>query len=195
MQHLLSPNQQDIKLEPHSPNRHTPQYPSTPSPNPYTPPQNMAGIPSYQPQPDYIYSGHSSGINEILLDLYKTNNNPVLIGESNIGTVPSASTAIGHTGTTMPITLSDTMNQLDQAANTQNPLDNNSSYIMNISSSFLNAADQLSTSFLNFLDDPVQGTQQVQQTQQAEQAQQGQNNQSDADEENMSGSFLKMNLQ
>lgn len=181
MQHLLSPSQQEIKPEPHSPKRHTPQYSTTPSPNPYFPQPNLAGIPSYQPQPDYIYSGNSVGFNEILLDLYKTNN-PV-IGESNIA---STSTAVSSTGTTMPIPLSDTTNQLDQAANTQNPLDNNS-YIMNISSSFLNAADQLSTSFLNFLDDPTQGNQQ------AQQAQQGQNDQ--ADEENMSGNFLKMNLQ
>lgn len=194
MQHLLSPNQQEIKLEPHSPKRHTPQYPNTPSPNPYVPQQNLAGISCYQPHPEYTYSGDSSGINEILLDLYKPNN-PV-IQERNIADIcadPSPSTAIAHTGTTMPITLPDTnMNQLDQAANTQNPLDNNSSYIMNISS-FLNEADQLSTlstGFLNFFNDPVQGCQQVQQAQQ-----QGQNEQADADEENMSGSFLRMNLQ
>lgn len=192
MQHLLSPKKQEIKLEPHSPKRLTPQNPNTPSPNPYVPQQNFAGIPSYQPQPDYTYSGDS--INEILLDLYKPNN-PV-IGESNtvdicVGSSPS--TAIDPTRTTMSITLPHTnMNQLDQAANTQTPLDNNSSYIMNISS-FLNEADQLSTlstGFLNFFNDPVQGCQPVQQAQQHDR-----NEQADADEENVSGSFLRMNLQ
>lgn len=196
IQHLLSPNQQEIKLEPHSPNRHTPQYPSTPSPNPYTSQQNLAAFSSFQTQPNYIYSSNTSGINEILLDLYKTDN-PVIVNSNIANTCAGLSTSIaaGPTGTTMPISLSDAMNPLDQTANT-NPLDNNNSYIMNISSSFLNAADQLSTSFLNFLDDPVQGIQQGQQVEPAQQAQQCQNDQADDnDDENISGSFLKMNLQ
>lgn len=180
MQHLLSPNQQEIKREPYSPNRKTPQHPTTPSPNPYVPQPNLASVSNYQPQPDYWYAGNSSSFNELLLDFYKPNS-PV-IEKSKIadtGAVPSTSNAVGPTGTTMPITLTDTMNQLDQAANTQNPLDN-SSYFMNMDSSLLNAENQLSENFLNFFNDPVQGTP----------AQQEQIDLVD----NMPDSFIRMNL-
>lgn len=188
MQHVLPPNKQEIKLEPHSPNRRTPQYAATLSPNPYVQQPNLASVSNYQPQPDYYYSGNSSSFNELLLDFFKPNS--PIIGKSKIadtGAGPSNSNAVDPTGTTMPITLTDTTNQLDRAANTQNPLDN-SSYLMNIDSSLLNAENQLSENFLNFLNDPAHGTQQ------AQQVQHGQIDLVDVDEDNMSDSFVRMNI-